>query len=62
MQTSEDPYQYTIGPMAAVARFTGAGQGSEQAIRGCGQRPQRIRARFGEGSSGRAIADRTVTG
>jgi hypothetical protein len=31
MQTSEDPYQYAIGPMAPVARFTGGGQGSEQA-------------------------------
>jgi hypothetical protein len=49
MQTSEDPYQYAIGPMARVARFTGGGQGSEQAIQ---RRSQRIRARGGAASSG----------
>jgi hypothetical protein len=50
MQTSDGPYQYTIGTMARVARFKGAGQASEQTIQRSGQRPQRIRARTGAAS------------
>jgi hypothetical protein len=55
MQTSDGPYQYTIGTMARFARFKGAGQDSEQAIQRYGRRPQRIRARTGRPPSARAI-------
>jgi len=51
MQTSDGPYQYTIGTMARVARFKGAGQDSEQTIQRSGQRLQRIRAWTGAATS-----------
>jgi hypothetical protein len=52
MQTSDGPYQYTIGTMARVARFKGADQDGEQTIQRSGQRPQRIRAWTGAATSG----------